>query len=72
MWLFRAAALRCWAQVIFLAALASNFSFDGPDDNPQGWLIAAMVVGSWQTVSSGFFPPPIPVARTTETGSLRN
>src|SRR5512135_2528025 len=56
-WLLRARALRRCAQLIFLAALASSFSCDGRDDNPQQRTSAATAVCSWQTVSSGFFPP---------------
>src|SRR6516164_1119110 len=57
-WHLRASAFRTWAQVIFLAALASSFSFDWRDDNPEPWIRAATAVWSWQTVSSGFFPRP--------------
>src|SRR5512142_970729 len=56
-WLLRARAFRRCAQLIFLAALASSFSCDGRDDNPQQRTSAATAVCSWQTVSSGFFPP---------------
>src|SRR5437870_3493580 len=58
-WLFRAWAFRRCAQVIFLAALASSSSFDRRDDNPQQRTSAATAVCSWQTVSSGFFPPQV-------------
>src|SRR6516164_2533417 len=57
-WLLRASAFRCSAQVIFLAALASSFSFDRREHNPQACTRAATAVWSWQTVSSGFFPRP--------------
>src|SRR4051812_12431633 len=57
-WLFRAVALRRCAHVIFLAAFASNFSFDSTDDNPHDRTNAAIAVCSWQTVSSGSFPRP--------------
>ena len=57
-WLLRASAFRFSAQVIFLAALASTFSFDRREDKPQAWTKAATAVWSWQTVSSGFFPRP--------------
>jgi hypothetical protein len=50
--------LRRCAQVIFLAALASSFSFDRRDDNPQQRTKAATAVWSWQTVNSGFFDTP--------------
>src|SRR6516165_8193806 len=72
-WHFRASAFRFSAQVIFLAALASSFSSDRRDANPQAWTRAATAVWSWQTVSSGFFPRPFlphprqeQVAHTTE------
>ena len=58
-WLFRALAFRRSAQVIFLAALASSFSLDRRDANPQQRTSAATAVCNWQTVSSGFFPPQL-------------
>src|SRR6516225_1365606 len=73
MWHLRASAFRCSAQLIFLAALASSFSSDRRDNNPEPWIRAATAVWSWQTVSSGFFPRPFQphsrqeqVAHTTE------
>src|SRR5512142_3224488 len=56
-WLFRAWAFRRCAHRIFLAAFASSFSFDRREDIPQQRTNAASAVCSWQTVSSGFFPP---------------
>src|SRR5215469_11080224 len=58
MWLLRAVVRRCCAHVIFLAAFSSSWSLDRRDVNPHDRTNAAIAVCSWQTVSSGFFPPP--------------
>src|SRR5215469_10067175 len=58
MWLLRALALRCCAHVIFRAAFSRSWSCDRRDVSPQERTNAAIAVCNWQTVSSGFFPPP--------------
>src|SRR5512142_2153958 len=58
-WLLRAWALRRCARVILAAACASSLSTAWASDSHQERTKAATAVCSWQTVRSGFFPPPL-------------
>src|SRR5512135_329737 len=72
-WLLRARALRRCAQVIFRAAVASSFSRDRREDNPQQRTNAATAVCSWQTVSPGVVPPPfLPHSRQEQVAHRRD
>ena len=57
-WLRRAAASRCCVSVMMAAVRSSNFSRTCPVSHSDR-ISAEVAVRSWQTVSSGFFPPPL-------------
>src|ERR1700730_8435392 len=59
-WLLRAWALRCWWYMIFAAVFSSNLSEAGWSLSHQDCNNAAMLVCSWHTVNSRFFPQSLP------------
>src|SRR5271169_6837330 len=58
-WLLRAWALRRWAYLTFAAAFCNSLTLSFGDDNPHERTKALIAVCNWQTVSSGFFFPPV-------------
>ncbi len=57
-WLRREAASRCCVSVMMAAVRSSNFSRICPVSHSDR-ISAEVAVRSWQTVSSGFFFPPL-------------
>src|SRR6202011_2657620 len=71
-WLFRERALRTWVSRIMRAARSINWLAAVPESH-QDRTNAEVAVRIWQTVNSGFFPPPCLMhAREKQVGQGRD
>ena len=57
-WLFRERALRAWVSRMMRAARSTHW-LAAVRESHHDWTNAEAAVRIWQTVSSGFFPPPL-------------